>query len=210
MADAVLTAIFTFLELYPIVLVALGAAQAPRPRALVSGHRRLPVRHALRAPHRVSQQGSRFTNWTLGSKLTAPLFYINGNAFTPQTIANTILLVAVIYAVYRYMQDTLRRQGALEQELKSARELQQVLIPESLPELPGFAITSAYRPAQEVGGDFFQIIPLEGEFAGSTLILVGDVSGKGLRAAMTVSLIVGAVRTARPLRAPARPSCSPN
>jgi serine phosphatase RsbU (regulator of sigma subunit) len=83
----------------------------------------------------------------------------------------------------------------MEQELKSARELQQVLIPETLPELPGFAITSAYHPAQEVGGDFFQIIPLEGELAGSTLILVGDVSGKGLRAAMTVSLIVGTIRT---------------
>ena len=84
--------------------------------------------------------------------------------------------------------------GELEQEFKSARELQQVLIPETLPALPGFAMTSSYRPAQEVGGDFFQIIPLEGEFKGSTLILLGDVSGKGLRAAMTVSLIVGAVR----------------
>jgi serine phosphatase RsbU (regulator of sigma subunit) len=56
-------------------------------------------------------------------------------------------------------------------------------------------MTSSYRPAQEVGGDFFQIIPLEDEFKGSTLILLGDVSGKGLRAAMAVSLIVGAVRT---------------
>jgi serine phosphatase RsbU (regulator of sigma subunit) len=46
-----------------------------------------------------------------------------------------------------------------------------------------------------VGGDFFQIIPLDGEYAGSTLILLGDVSGKGLKAAMTVSLIVGAART---------------
>jgi serine phosphatase RsbU (regulator of sigma subunit) len=41
-----------------------------------------------------------------------------------------------------------------------------------------------------VGGDFFQIIPLEGE---STLIVLGDVSGKGLKAAMSVSLIVGMV-----------------
>ena len=51
---------------------------------------------------------------------------------------------------------------------------------------------SAYRPAQEVGGDFFQIIPLDG---GSTLVVLGDVSGKGLKAAMAVSLIVGAIRT---------------
>jgi serine phosphatase RsbU (regulator of sigma subunit) len=126
-------------------------------------------------------QGSRFTHWTIGDKLNSPWFLINGNGFTPQTVANTLLLVAIIYAVFRYMQETLRHQGALEQELKSARELQQILIPETLPELAGFSLTSAYRPAQEVGGDFFQIIPLEGESAGSTLILLGDVSGKGLR-----------------------------
>ena len=84
-----------------------------------------------------------------------------------------------------------RQQSALEQEFKNARELQQVLVPEALPSLPGFAMTSAYRPAQEVGGDFFQIIPLDG---GSTLIVLGDVSGKGLKAAMAVSLIVGAAR----------------
>jgi serine phosphatase RsbU (regulator of sigma subunit) len=100
-----------------------------------------------------------------------------------------------VYAVYRYMQETIRRQGKLEQEFKSARELQQVLIPDTLPEVPGYAVTSAYRPAQEVGGDFFQIIPLEGKYTGCTLVLLGDVSGKGLKAAMTVSLIVGAVRT---------------
>src|SRR6201999_484729 len=82
----------------------------------------------------------------------------------------------------------------LEREFQSARELQQVLIPETLPMLRGYAITSAYRPAQQVGGDFFQIIPLEGHFAGSSLVMIGDVSGKGLKAAMTVSLIVGAAR----------------
>jgi serine phosphatase RsbU (regulator of sigma subunit) len=141
------------------------------------------------------EQGSRFTHWTIGDTIAQPLFFLNGNAFAPQTVTDSLLLIAIVYAVYRYMQGTLRRQGALEQELKSARELQQVLIPEALPEVAGFAVTSAYRPAQEVGGDFFQIIPLDGSYTGSTLILLGDVSGKGLRAAMTVSLIVGAVRT---------------
>jgi serine phosphatase RsbU (regulator of sigma subunit) len=140
-------------------------------------------------------QGSRYTHWTIGKQLTAPLFTINGNVFVLQTILNSLLLLAIIYAAYRYVRDAMHRQGALEQEFKSARELQQVLIPDVLPELPGFAVTSAYRPAQEVGGDFFQIIPLEGESAGSTMILLGDVSGKGLKAAMTVSLIVGAART---------------
>jgi serine phosphatase RsbU (regulator of sigma subunit) len=141
------------------------------------------------------QQGSRYTHWTFGDKIAAPLFIINGNVLTAQTVADSLLLLAIIYAVYRYIQESSRRQSALEQEFKSARELQQVLIPESLPALPGFAFTSSYRPAQEVGGDFFQVIPLEGAYAGSTMILLGDVSGKGLKAAMTVSLIVGAAHT---------------
>ena len=66
-----------------------------------------------------------------------------------------------------------------------------MLIPDELPPLPGFAITSAYRPAQEVGGDFFQVIM---NADGTAIIVLGDVSGKGLKAAMTVAMIVGAVR----------------
>ena len=53
-------------------------------------------------------------------------------------------------------------------------------------------MSSAYQPAQEVGGDFFQIIREE---AGSTIVALGDVSGKGLKAAMSVSLIVGVLRS---------------
>jgi hypothetical protein len=51
-----------------------------------------------------------------------------------------------------------------------------------------YRLTTAYRPAQEVGGDFFQIIPLDGS---STLVVLGDVNGKGLKAAMAP--IVGAI-----------------
>ena len=101
------------------------------------------------------------------------------------------MFVSIVYAVIHYTIEGRRRQVSMERELQNARELQQVLVPETLPTLDGFSLTSAYHPAQEVGGDFFQIIPLE---KGSTLIVLGDVSGKGLRAAMAVSLIVGAVR----------------
>ena len=193
-ADALLTVVFTAAEVYPLVLVGYALRKRLDPSrwlvaiaAFLSGMISV-VRIAV-------QQGSRFTHFTLGEKIGAPLFTLNGNVFTLQTIANTLLLLAIIYAMYRYMLDSATRQSSLEQEFKSARELQQVLIPETLPALPGFAFTSAYRPAQEVGGDFFQVIPLEGEYEGSTMILLGDVSGKGLKAAMTVSLIVGAART---------------
>jgi serine phosphatase RsbU (regulator of sigma subunit) len=77
-------------------------------------------------------------------------------------------------------------------EIEQARQVQQVLIPEALPKVPGFQLASDYRPAQQVGGDFFQIMQLKG---GGVLAVIGDVSGKGMPAAMTVSLLVGTVRT---------------
>ena len=190
-ADAVLTAVFTVIEAYPVVLVcfALGK-RLDLARWLVAGCAFLSG--MVNVTRIALEQGSRFTHWTIGDKIAAPLFTINGNPITAAALASTLLLIAIIYAVYQYSRESIQRQQAIEQELRSAQELQQVLIPEELPPLPGFALTSSYRPAQEVGGDFFQIIPLDGK---SAMILIGDVSGKGLRAAMAVSLIVGTVRT---------------
>jgi hypothetical protein len=69
-------------------------------------------------------------------------------------------------------------------------------------DLPGFTIQSAYRPAKDVGGDFFYVRPGNKgayqdnrDLTGGVFAVVGDVSGKGLRAALTVSAIMGALRT---------------
>jgi serine phosphatase RsbU (regulator of sigma subunit) len=78
--------------------------------------------------------------------------------------------------------------------MAAARNVQQYLIPEHLPSTPGLAIESEYRPAREVGGDFFQVLPKAAD--GSVLVVVGDVAGKGLHAGMLATLIVGAIRTA--------------
>jgi serine phosphatase RsbU (regulator of sigma subunit) len=74
----------------------------------------------------------------------------------------------------------------------AARVVQQVLVLEEIPAVPGFLIQSVYKPAGQVGGDFFQIIPVRN---GGVLVAIGDVSGKGMPAAMTVSLLVGTLRT---------------
>lgn len=84
------------------------------------------------------------------------------------------------------------RQLRAETELEAARAVQQVLIPDEIPSVSGFKVETAYQPAGEVGGDFFQILPVVG---GAALIVIGDVSGKGMPAAMTVSLLVGTFRT---------------
>jgi len=78
--------------------------------------------------------------------------------------------------------------ATLEAEMAAAREVQRMMVPENLPLIAGYEIETVYRPAAEVGGDFFQVIPLK---SGRTLIVIGDVSGKGLRAAMIVSMLVG-------------------
>jgi hypothetical protein len=191
-ADAALTATFTPLEAIPLVLVAFAVLR----------HKRLEPARWLVAicsfiaemtyvARNLAGQFKRFTHLKLEDQIIQPVFTLNGNPITVQTMANTLMLLAIVYAVYRYLVESRRRQVALEQEMRNARELQQVLVPEPLPVVSGFAVTSAYRPALEVGGDFFQIVPLEG---GATLVVLGDVSGKGLKAAMTVSLIVGVVR----------------
>jgi serine phosphatase RsbU (regulator of sigma subunit) len=84
-----------------------------------------------------------------------------------------------------------RQQAFIESEMAAAREVQQIILPEPIERVPGFSIESAYAPAQEVGGDFFQIIPAP---EGSLLVVIGDVAGKGLPAAMLVSVLVGAIR----------------
>ena len=202
-ADAFLTGLFTLAELLPLALVVLAVAQRRRldlARWLVAIFAFLT--QMLTVAESLGLEGIRYTHWTLSDKITAPLFTIDGNEIDPSTLASTLLLLAIVYAVYKYSTEHRLRAVALEQEFKNARELQQVLVPESLPSLPGYAVTSAYRPALEVGGDFFQIVPLDG---GAALIVLGDVSGKGLKAAMTVSLIVGVVRAlARLVPTPSR------
>jgi sigma-B regulation protein RsbU (phosphoserine phosphatase) len=85
----------------------------------------------------------------------------------------------------------IHQQALHEGELAAAREIQQVILPEAADTVPGFDVESVYEPAQQVGGDFFQVLPVEND---GLLVVVGDVAGKGLPAAMMVSVLVGAIR----------------
>jgi hypothetical protein len=107
------------------------------------------------------------------------------------TLGYTGLVYVSISESKRYYR-TETEKATLESEMAAAREVQRVMVPEDLPAVPGYTIDSVYRPAAEVGGDFFQIIPLK---SGRSLAVIGDVSGKGLPAAMIVSMIVGMLRT---------------
>jgi len=103
-------------------------------------------------------------------------------------LANVIVLIVLIRRYARSRRDEER----LESELEAARTVQKVLIPDDVPTIPGLQVQAVYNPASQVGGDFFQIVATAN---GAALIVIGDVSGKGLPAAMTVSLLVGTFRT---------------
>ncbi|MFC5860716.1 PP2C family protein-serine/threonine phosphatase [Acidicapsa dinghuensis] len=117
-------------------------------------------------------------------------------SFSLLDVADLLFLIGMLAILLRRFSRTRSREEFYEREREAARSVQQVLIADKLPDTPGYSIQNVYRPASEVGGDFFQIFPIQsGSYAGSLLVAIGDVSGKGLPAAMTVSLLVGAFRT---------------
>lgn len=189
--DGVLTVITTVVELYPFFLLYAGLRRRQQTPAILVGIAAFLVQMLL-VVRVASLQGVRYTHWTLGAKLQKAIFSPGGMDVRLTDLLQLFLLGALVYASWFYSSQQRRRQATVEAELKSAQEIQQVLIPEMFEATPGVEIESVYRPASEVGGDFFQVIPLA---SGDTLIAIGDVSGKGLRAAMTVSLIVGTLRT---------------
>jgi sigma-B regulation protein RsbU (phosphoserine phosphatase) len=109
----------------------------------------------------------------------------------PALLAELLFLLAMLAFLIRRFTIARRREERWEGALEAARQVQNLLLPEAIPSIEGFVIDCVYRPADAVGGDFFQILP-SGE--GNLLIVVGDVAGKGLPAAMMVSMIVGAIR----------------
>lgn len=106
-------------------------------------------------------------------------------------VGNLVFLLAIgIVLFFRYTR-VARAQMRTAAELDAAREIQRKLVPVELPQLENYGIAAAYAPAAEVGGDFYQVLR---QADGSVLIALGDVSGKGLKAAMTGSVVIGALR----------------
>jgi len=87
-------------------------------------------------------------------------------------------------AMARQQQETQERQR-LEQELHIARLIQQTLLPKSLPGLPDYEVAAYYQPARQVGGDFYDFLELPDGRLG---LIVGDVSGKGVPAALVMAI----------------------
>lgn len=120
-------------------------------------------------------------------------FFAFGTVFFYNEAADLVLVAAIAFLLLRRLVLSIRRQRQMALDVKQAQEVQQVLMPKEQPPIPGLTIETVYRPAREVGGDFFQIVQHPTD--GSALIVAGDVAGKGLKAGMLVALLVGAIRT---------------
>jgi hypothetical protein len=190
-ADAIATALYTMTPLFIFFIVGFGLARRRQmtlwPVAIAAF-----LYGAYNMTFQLSAQGRRYTHWTVSDRMVAWGIHVGAYSFSAPFLLDLMLFTVLLFTVGRQQFMERRRQAEIEMEIKSAREVQHVLIPEETPAIPGFSIASIYKPAAEVGGDFFQVMPLA---EGGALVIVGDVSGKGLKAAMTVSLIVGTLRT---------------
>jgi hypothetical protein len=118
-------------------------------------------------------------------------FHLGPIEFGTSTVAYTVFLGSLIAVIlYRFLRISEEEQRSAA-EISAARSVQALLIPTHLPSNKNFVLESAYLPINGVGGDFFQVLPLKDD---SLLLVVGDVSGKGLQAAMNSSTLVGALR----------------
>jgi sigma-B regulation protein RsbU (phosphoserine phosphatase) len=139
-----------------------------------------------------------------GIPIHVPQFFLGGNEIdfvrvNFGTLAASLFWVTLAVIVVLRSNRISLEHAQIAGELEAARQVQALLVPATPPVTPGFEVSSAYQPAQQVGGDFFLVLPGEDQ---SLLIVIGDVSGKGLRAAMVVSTIIGSLRN-EPSRIPA-------
>lgn len=83
-----------------------------------------------------------------------------------------------------------RERQRLEQELSIARTIQQALVPHGMHDFPHLAVTGIHHPCTEVGGDYYDVVPVSDD---RTAVLIADVSGKGLGAALLTTMLQGAL-----------------
>ena len=86
-----------------------------------------------------------------------------------------------------------RERERIEQELRTAQAIQHAFLPKDVPALPGWQLVRYYQPAREVGGDFYDFLPFgDGRFG----LVIGDVTDKGIPAALVMTATRTMLRTA--------------
>lgn len=118
----------------------------------------------------------------------------DGSNFTKEdteTLGSLNHFLAVAIENARLLKETLKKQK-LDQEMQIARQVQETILPDGNLTHPGFCIGTIYVAAQEVGGDFYELIPLPDK---SFVLIIGDVSNKGVAAALVMSACSGIIKS---------------
>lgn len=122
---------------------------------------------------------------------TLPLIHLSSYAVSVLSFGDFLSFITVLLFLVVRTVGIASRHAKVASELEAAHTTQQLLLSRASQPTPGFHVESVYYPASEVGGDFF-LVSTSPE--GSLVAIVGDVSGKGLTAAMRVAMIVGVLR----------------
>lgn len=194
------------LDLGPVLLVSIMFAEVVGFTALLSARMVFPLfAHLPYAVNLGLQVLTLFSGTVFGSALiliSQPLFSLARLRMIAMiVIINAVLAVVVGLALYTY--DSMRRQieesfralrekEAMERELEIAREVQRELLPRSVPEIEGLELAGACHPAIGVGGDYYDFLNFGERQVG---LVIADVSGKGIPAALLMAGLQGSVRS---------------
>ena len=113
------------------------------------------------------------------------------------SLAIAALVIVLFGYIFHQQRITADERAEMRGELSAARQVQHLLVPDKMQVTPGVTVSSAFLPAHEVGGDFYLCRALAN---GSQRVLLGDVSGKGVAAALTSALLLGAADRCDDLR----------
>jgi serine phosphatase RsbU (regulator of sigma subunit)/predicted ester cyclase len=142
-------------------------------------------RLTMRATH---DRGTLFGVAPTGKEWAAPIIVIDrvsGGRVVEEWSAD------IVTPFLEQIEQHARERERVEQELRVARSIQQASLPKEVPELEGWQISPHYRPAREVGGDFYDFLELPNGHLG---LVVGDATGKGVPAALLMSTTCGMLR----------------
>ena len=137
-------------------------------------------------------QGELIGLLTLGPRLKRQEYAREDRALLSNLATQVAPALRVAQMVYE-QQEQVREHERIEQELRTAHAIQHAFLPKDVPALPGWQLMPYYQPAREVGGDFYDIFV----FADGRLgLVIGDVSGKGVPAALVMATVHTMLRTA--------------
>ena len=132
--------------------------------------------------------GNRYANWGFRISNTVRIW---DYTLSVQPFLVSLLGLAFAIATLRRLLAEREQRIRLSNDLAAAGIVQQLLLNTNAGTYAGYEVEAEYQPAQDVGGDFYWTQHTAG---GGMLCAIGDVSGKGLKAAMVVSLLIGAMR----------------